>query len=145
MTLRRFASIVGCLLVPLFLVACSDQRASVEIEGSAHSLSLVRITTWPWQKSAQYSIVTARMPDCQRRHPIGEAPLDTKFEVYSPGNNAWIVKQGARMFVVETRSCEGFAPLDKVPDGGLGTLLGTFAMRGETLVFLPARAASPAT
>lgn len=145
MTLRRFASTVGCLLVPLFLVACSDQRASAEIEGSAHSLSLVRITTWPWEKSAQYSIVAAHMPDCQRRHAIGEAPLDAKFEVYSPGNNAWIVKQGARMFVVETRSCEGFAPLDKVPESGLGTLFGTFAMHGDALVFSPASSATPAT
>ena len=141
MTLRRIASTAGCLLVPLLLVACSDQRASVDIDGSAHALSLIRITTWPWDKTAKYSVVAARMPDCQRRHPMGEAPLEAKFEVYSPGNNAWIIKQGERMFVVETRSCEGFAPLAKAPEGGLGALLGNFAMRCDTLVFTPAPAA----
>jgi hypothetical protein len=57
----------------------------------------------------RYSIVAARMPDCQRRHEIGAGGADSRVEVYAPGNDAWILKQGKRMYVVETRSCEGFA------------------------------------
>ena len=134
-------------LLPLFLLpfiaGCSDQRATFEIKGSAHALSLIRVTSYPWEKTAKYSIVAARMPDCMRRHLMFEARLDAKVEVYSPGNDAWILKQNERMFVVETRTCEGFAKLDKVPDEGLGALMGTFQMRQDTLVFVAAPKVEP--
>lgn len=134
-------------LLPLFLLpflaACSDSRATFEIKGSAHSLSLIRITSYPWSKTAKYSLVASRMPDCMRRHAMAEAPLDAKVEVYSPGSDAWIVRQGSQMFVTETRSCEGFAKLDKVPDSGLGPLMGVFEMRQDAMVFTAAPKVAP--
>ena len=135
----------GVLLSLALLAACSDQRAAVEIKGGASTLTLIRITGMPWQKTAKYDIVAARMPDCMRRHAMGEAALGASVEVYAPGNDAWILKQGKRMFVVETRTCEGFAKLDKVPDEGPGPLLGTFEMRADTLVFSAAPAAASAS
>jgi len=138
MKLCRFSSGALALLIVPLLAACSDQRASFEIKGSANSLSLIRVTGMPWENTAQYSIVAARLPDCMRRHAMGKAPRGAKVEVYSPGNDAWILKQGNKMYVTETRSCEGFAKLDKVPDDGIGQLMGTFEMRSETLVFTAA-------
>lgn len=145
MMLSRFSSAALALLVVPLLAACSDQRASYEIKGSANSLSLIRVTGMPWEKTAEYSIVAARLPDCMRRHAMGKAPLNAKVEIYSPGNDAWIVKLDRQMYVTETRSCEGFAKLDKAPDEGLGPLMGTFEMRAETLVFTaaPAQPAAP--
>ena len=145
MMFSRFSSVALALVVVPLLVACSDQRASFEIKGSANSLSLIRVTGMPWEKSAEYSIVAARLPDCMRRHAIGKAPLNAKVEVYSPGNDAWIIKLGRQMYVTETRSCEGFAKLDKAPDEGLGPLMGTFEMRAETLVFTAAPSAPAPT
>ena len=138
MMLSRFSSGALALLVVPLLVACSDQRASFEIKGSANSLSLIRVTGMPWESTAKYSIVSARLPDCMRRHAMGEAPLNAKVEIYSPGNDAWIIKLGRQMFVTETRTCEGFAKLDKAPDDGLGPLMGAFEMRNDTLVFTAA-------
>ena len=134
--------LLALLLLP-FLVACSDQRASFEIKGSANALTLIRVTGFPWEKTAKYSIVAARMPDCMRRHPMSSAGLDARVEVYSPGNEAWILKQDGRMYVVETRTCEGFASLDKVPEGGMGPLMGSFEMRKDTLVFVAAPKVEP--
>jgi hypothetical protein len=142
--LSRFASTALSLLLLPLLSACSDERATVEIQGSAHALSLIRVTTFPWDRTAKYSIVAARMPDCMRRHLMSEARLDAKVEVYSPGNNAWILKQDGHMYVVETRTCEGFATLDKVPEEGMGVLLGDFEMRKDTLVFVAAAKVKPA-
>ena len=133
----RLFKLLPLLLLP-FLAACADQRATYEIKGSAHALTLIRVTGLPWQKTAKYSIVAARMPDCMRRHPMSEVGLNAKVEVYSPGNDAWILKQNASMYVVETRSCEGFAKLDKVPDSGMGALVGTFEMKKDVLVFVAA-------
>ena len=140
----RLLKLLPVLFLPL-LAACTDLRATYEIQGSAHTLTLIRVTGFPWEKTAKYSIVAARMPDCMRRHPMSEAGLNAKVEVYSPGNGAWILKQSDSMFVVETRTCEGFAKLDKVPDSGLGELAGTFEMRNDALVFVAAqKAVAPA-
>ena len=133
----RLSRLLSLLLLP-FLVACTDLRATYEIKGSAHALTLIRETSFPWVKKAKYAIVAARMPDCMRRHPMSEAGMNAKVELYSPGNDAWILKQNGSMYVVETRTCEGFAKLDKVPDEGMGVLLGTFEMRNDNLVFVAA-------
>ena len=125
------------LLFPV-LVACSDQRASFQIQSSDHALSLIREQRFFWEKAAQYTIVAARMPDCMRRHKMGPAALNAKFEVFSPGNDAWILRQGSRMYVVETRTCEGFAKLDAEPEGGMGALAGSFEVRNDVLQFIAA-------
>ena len=131
MFLNRWAPL---LLLPL-LAACTDLRATFEINGSAHSLSLIRVTGMPWAKTAKYSVVASRMPECMRRHAMLEARLNSRVEVFSPGNDAWILRQNGSMYVVETRTCEGFAKLDKEPEGGLGSLMGAFEMRNDVLVF----------
>ena len=133
----RLSRLLSLLLLP-FLVACTDLRATYEIKGSAHALTLIRETSFPWVKKAKYAIVAARMPDCMRRHPMSEAGMNAKVELYSPGNDAWILKQNGSMYVTETRTCEGFAKLDKVPDEGMGALVGTFEMRNDNLVFVAA-------
>ena len=133
----RVSRLLPLFLLPL-LAACSDQRATFEIKGSAHALSLIRVTSLPWDKVAKYSLVAARMPDCMRRHPMAEAGLDVKTEIYAAGNDAWIIRQNERLFVTETRTCEGFAKLDKAPEGGLGVLAGVFEMRNDVLVFTAA-------
>ena len=46
--------------------------------------------------------------------------------------------------IVETRSCEGFAKLEQLPDTGTGPLVGTFEMRADTLVFSAAPSPAPA-
>ncbi|MDS4054959.1 hypothetical protein [Accumulibacter sp.] len=127
--------LLPALCLPL-VVACSDQRAAFEI-GSNHTLTLIRVQNF-WEKTASYSLVAARMPDCMRRHELGSGPADSKLEVYAPGNSAWILKQGKRMFAVETRTCEGLVKLEKEPDDGLGPLQGTFQMRAGNLVFVVA-------
>ena len=133
----RLSRLLPLLLLPFF-AACTDLRATYEIKGSAHALTLIRETSFPWVKKAKYAIVAARMPDCMRRHPMSEAGMNAKVELYSPGNDAWILKQNGSMYVTETRTCEGFAKLDKVPDEGMGALLGTFEMRNDNLVFVAA-------
>ena len=138
MIFPRFSPKWLALFLLPFLAACSDQRATFEIKGSAHALSLIRVTGMPWESKAKYSIVAARMPDCMRRHAMSEAGLNAKVEVYAPGNDAWILKQNKRMFVVETRTCEGFSALDTIPEGGMGPLMGTFETRKDTLVFTAA-------
>ena len=133
---------VPLLLLPL-LAGCTDLRATFEISSRTHTLSLIRVTGMPWEKTAKYSIVAARMPDCMRRHALPDAGLNTRIEVYAPGNEAWILKQGQKMFVVETRTCEGFAALDTPPEEGLGPRVGVFQVKNDTLAFVVEPQPSP--
>ena len=138
MSARNAVTLV-CILLSLGVAACSDTRATYEIKGTAHSLSVLRVQDVFWKKTAKYSVVASRMPDCMRRHAMSEAPLDAAIDVYAPGNDAWILKQGERMYVVETRTCEGFAKLDKAPASGLGERVGRFEVKNDALVFVPAK------
>jgi len=131
--------VLPLLLLPL-LSACSDQRATFEIDSDGkHSLTLIRLHDLPWEKTAKYAVVATHMPTCMRRHSVGIGSALGKTEVYAPGNDAWILKQGKRMYVVETRTCEGFAKLDNEPEDGMGPLQGAFVMRDGTLVFVAAK------
>lgn len=136
--------IYGLFLLP-FLTACSDERAAFQIDGSNHALTLIRQQNFFWEKRAEYTLVAARMPDCMRRHKLGTAALNSQVEVFSPGNNAWIIRQGKRVFVVETRTCEGFADLKEMPEGGYGAPAGVFQLERGKMVFVAAPAAAPAS
>ncbi len=50
---RRFVTPLLSLLALPLLVACSDQRATFEIKGSAHAISLIRVTGMPWENKAK--------------------------------------------------------------------------------------------
>ena len=78
------------------------------------------------------------MAQMMRRHALPDAGLKAKVEVFAPGNDAWILRQEGRLFVVETRTCEGFAKLDQAPEEGLGAPAGVFELRQDVLVFSPA-------
>lgn len=133
------------LLMLALLTGCSDQRAAFEIATSKHSLTLIRTQGFFWEKTAKYAVVATRLPDCMRRHAIGPGNANTKMEIYAPGNDAWILKQGKRMYVVETRTCEGFAKLEAEPEGGLGALQGVFQLRDGELTFVAAKNTGPQT
>ena len=68
--------LLAVLLVPL-LVGCSDQRMSFDIASSKHSLTLIRVQNFFWERTANYSVVATRMPDCMRRHEMGPGGADS--------------------------------------------------------------------
>ena len=138
------ARLVPLLLLPL-LVACSDQRATFEIKGGAHSLSLIRVTGMPWASQAKYTIVASRMPDCQRRHKLEPAAISPNFkvEVFMTGPNSFLLEQGRNLYAVETQTCQKFAKLDEAPKEGKGELVGVFREEGGKLVFVAAQPVKP--
>ncbi len=134
------------LLALPFLAACSDDRATYEIDGTQHSLTLIRIQQFPWERKGEFAVVAAHLPDCTRRHAMDPAGMEIPVEVFSPGNSAWILRQGRHLYAVETRTCEGFARLDAEPEGGLGTPVGSFRSADGEYRFVPAPVATaPAT
>lgn len=135
-----------CLALLPFVGGCINDAASLQIEGREHALTLVREQKWFWDNTVQLYVVAARLPECQRRHALTPASASqATVEVFMPGPNTYVLRQGARLYLVETRTCEGFQKLDAEPPGGLGVRIGTFRESGDRLRFVaeapPAKAA----
>lgn len=124
-------------VVPL-LAACVDDSASYQISSRENALTLIRQQKWFWDKKVDVALVVSRLPDCQRRHPLGTASPQAKFEIWQPGPGTFIVRQGDKLYLTETQTCEGWQKLDAEPPGGLGQAIGTFQEENGKLSFVPA-------
>jgi len=122
--MRRLSVLFLALFV--LLVACTNDGASYSTDNGRQIVSIVRENNFFWDKQAAFSVVISRLPDCQRRHALHSAGLKTHVELWQPGDNTFILRFGRAMYVVENRTCEGFAVLEEEPPGGLGRHLGTF-------------------
>lgn len=134
MTLLR--RLLPLALLPL-LAACINDGAAYVIDGPQNAISVVREQNLFWEKKVKLAVVAARMPDCQRKHPIQEASLSTPVELWQPGSGTYILKVGKNSYVTETRTCQGFAMLTEEPPGGFGDQLGTFMVKNEVFTFVP--------
>jgi hypothetical protein len=123
----------------LLLEWCSSESAFMPVTGSDHGITLVRTRNYPWSDGWELDLVTTRMPECQRRHhlkPAGEGAF--KVEVYDSGTGAYILRQGKRWYVTETKGCQLQQFKEAPPEPG--TLLGAFRVKGGELRFIGAEA-----
>ena len=134
---------IAALPLLALLVGCISDGAAYHIDGKEHSLSLVREQRLPWNRQLDLFLVASRMPDCQRRHKLRSAPDEgLSIEVFALDYNTYHLRQGSRVYRIETQSCEGFQLLDKAPEAAaLGTSAGRFATVGGAFRFVPAPAA----
>jgi hypothetical protein len=110
-----FVSLLVALVLPL-LAGCVNDAASMQIDGKEHSLSLVREQKWIWEQNLDLSVVVTRMPDCQRRHHLKSSPISlASVDVFSADTETFFLKQGSRVYSVETRTCESFQELGEIP------------------------------
>jgi len=117
---------LAMLSLPMF-AGCVSDAASLQIDGKEHSLSLVREQKWLWEQQVELFVVATRMPDCQRRHRLKSSAISaSSVEVYSPDAVTFFLRQGGRLYSVETRTCETFRELSEAPATGLGQKLGVF-------------------
>lgn len=134
--MRLSATVVIALCAALSGCGSSDM-AAMPIQGSDYSLTLVREKPYLWSNGWDLAVVVARMPDCMRRHHLKHAGDGTfAMDVFHPGDDGWILRQGKRWYVADTANCElqQFDDPPAVP----GELVGTFKERSGTLQFVPA-------
>ena len=131
----RLRHLILPLLAAPLLTACVNDGATYEID-SQQVLSLIREQPYFWDSKVELYLVVARMPDCMRRHSLGPALPASKVEIYQVPSGAFIIKVGKRMFATETQTCESFAKMTEEPPEGMGTLMGSFLVKNDTLVFV---------
>ena len=119
-------------LAPMLLLAgCTNDSATFYVDSTReHTLTVRRQQAYFWKEDAQYTLMVARLPDCQRAIPLGEMPLeDLDFELFASGDNVWSLRAGKYVWQVETQGC------GLVAEGGdtvaSGIKVGTFAVGGK--------------
>lgn len=113
-------------VLPL-LAACVNDSASYQDARKERSITLIRQQRWLWDKTVDAAVVVARLPDCQRRHDLGKISPRATIELWQPGPGTYVLRQGQRLILTETQTCEGWRQLEEEPPGGLGLQLGAFA------------------
>jgi hypothetical protein len=131
------------LLLPLLLAGCVNESASYAI-GNDHALTVLVTQDYFWSKQADVRLVASRLPDCQRQFDLGKVPVsDLNVELFSTGENSYLLRSGEAMWQVETEGCTRMAaPADNVQAQPIGVF---HLDASKNLVFERAEAAAAGT
>jgi hypothetical protein len=82
-------------------------------------------------------LIASRLPECQRQFDLGKTPLvDLNVELFSTGDETFLLRSGDDMWQVETRDCR---QLPEPSDNVQAQPIGVFHMDAKKrLVFEPA-------
>ena len=109
------------LLTPLLLAGCVDSSATYYIDGNQHALTVRATQEYFWSKEISLALLASRMPDCQRRIPLGEMPLaDVEIELFASGDNVYTLRAGDLSWRVETEGCSEMEAPQQVTGQPLG-------------------------
>ena len=124
------------LLSALLLAGCVKEPAGFLIEGGDHSLTIERNKPYFWSDGWELDLVVTRYPECQRRHPMKKAS-DKKFRIdlYRTQPGVFILNQGNRWYIAETRDCRMQQYEEEPPEPG--EYVGSFREKNDEFVFTP--------
>jgi hypothetical protein len=129
------------LLTPLLLAGCVDDSATYYIDGNQHALTVRVLQEYFWKKDVTVDLLASRMPDCQRRIPLGALPMsDVEIELFQSGDNVYTLRAGEQAWRVELDACSEL----EAPEQVTGQPLGLFHLdENKKLVFEKAEAETP--
>ena len=77
-----------------------------------------------WKKDVTLDLLASRMPDCQRRIPLGALPMsDVEIELFQSGENVYTLRAGEQAWRVETGGCSELEAPEQVTGQPLGLFL----------------------
>jgi hypothetical protein len=132
MNVRSLLLLLSCL--PL-LAACDIEPAAYLIDGGDHSLTVERRKPYLWSDGWELDLVVARFPECQRRHPLKKSGEKVRVDLYKTDTGAFILNQGKRWYVAETRECK-MQQFEQEP-ADPGHFLGSFRVKNDVFGFVP--------
>lgn len=131
----RYSGPLLLLAAGLLLGGCESDSASYIVDKRDHALTVLRDKAFPWSDSYDTALVVARLPDCQRRHPLKAVSLKNGVVVLYPGaqENAFLLSQGNNWYAASTADCS----LKTLPAPGEAPQpLGSFARKDGKLRFI---------
>ena len=124
------------LLSCLAMAGCTSATATYRIDGADQTLSVRANQDYFWSDALTVSMITARMPECQRRIDLGKMPkADFDIEVFDSGDNIYTVRAGEQLRQVNIETCTN---LGEPSAGVAGLPVGNFKFEKKDLVFIKA-------
>lgn len=123
----------GLVFVPL-LAGCTKEPAGFMIEGGNHSLTVERNKAYPWSDGWELDLIVTRYPECQRRHPLKKSGEKVRVDLYRTPTGAFILNQGKRWYVAETKDCRMQQFEEEPPEPG--EFLGSFRVKNDVYQFV---------
>jgi len=126
------------LLSCLALAGCTSATATYRIDGADQTLSVRANQDYFWSDALSVAMVTARMPECQRKIDLGKMPKgDFDIEVFDSGENIYTLRAGELLLQVNIETCTS---LGEPKAGVAGLPVGNFRFEKKELVFVKAAA-----
>ena len=137
----RLPHLLASLLAPLLLAGCVDDSATYYIDGNQHALTVRALQEYFWSKEVTLDLLASRMPDCQRRIPLGALPkADVEIELFESGENVYTLRAGDAAWRVETATCSEL----EAPEQVTGKPIGLYHLdENDKLVFENAEPEAP--
>lgn len=135
----------ACLLSVPILAGCVNDGVAYDINNDRQtSISILREQPLFWNHTVHFDVVLSRMPECTRRHTMGDGTTSTQIDVFQVPSSAYILKMDDRYFAAELETCEGFAEIKDLneqgePVNGTGIYRGRFHTQNKTWVFTKAQ------
>lgn len=126
--------LLALLTAPL-LLGCVKEPAAYLIQGGDHSLTIERNKPYFWSTGWELDLITARYPDCQRRHPLKKAAEKMRIDLYRVEPGVFILNQSKRWYITETRDCRMQQFDAEPPDPG--EFIGSFREKNGAFLFEP--------
>jgi hypothetical protein len=141
MTMRSTLILLTPLLAPLLLAGCVNESASYAINGNDHALTVIVTKDYFWKKEAGVRLIASRLPACQRQFELGQVSMaDLNIELFSTGEDTFLLRSGDEMWQVETQGCTRLPPPS---DNVQAQPIGVFHLDGsKKLVFERAEGAT---
>lgn len=131
---RRLLFITTLLLLPL-LAGCVKEPAAFLIDGGDHSLTIERNKPYFWSDGWELDLIVSRFPDCQRRHTLKKTGEKMRVDLYRTATGAFILGQGKRWYVAETKDCRMQQFEEEPPEPG--EYLGSFREKDGVFGYVP--------
>jgi hypothetical protein len=141
MTMRSTLILLTPMLAPLLLTGCVNESASYAINGNDRTLTVIVTQDYFWNKQAGVRLIASRLPDCQRQFELGKvSTADLNIELFSTGEDTFLLRSGDAMWQVETQGCTRLPPPS---DNVQAQPIGVFHLDGaKKLVFERAEGAT---
>lgn len=138
--MRSLPLLLTSLAFTLALAGCTSETATYRIDGADQTLSLRANQDYFWSDKLSVGLITARMPECQRRLDLGKVPKsEFDIEVFDSGDNVYTVRAGEKLLQFNIETCTS---LGEPGDGVSGLPVGNFKFENKDLVFVKAVAAA---
>jgi hypothetical protein len=145
MTKHSTLTLLTPMLAPLLLAGCVNESASYVLAGNGsgndHTLTVIVTQDYFWKKEAGLRLIAARLPECQRQFELGKVNIaDLNIELFSTGEDTFLLRSGDEMWQVETQGCTRLPPPS---DNVQAQPIGVFHLDGsKKLVFERAEGAT---